>query len=291
MKVQRFLSVFVLSLVLLAGCTMVVDPNSQPQASSQAAPAATVTSTGVITVAEVSVPFEAIQIIQEYAPGAWSPPHIHGGSGMGTIISGEVTVRKGPNGEEETVYGPGEFFNETVGEVMYAGNAGQETARMAVLFLLPEGAALTTPVEGTPMADMPPGPTVLSRNSMTITENLGTFEAIQIIQEYDPDAWSPPHVHGGSGMGTVIEGEVTVRKGPNGEEETVHGPGEFFNETVGEIMYAGNAGQEQVKMAVLFLLPQGATLTTPIEGTPMADMPPGPTIISRNSMTITTATE
>ena len=70
---------------------------------------------------------------------------------------------------EETVYGPGEFFTETPGALHVAGNAGQENARLAAIFLLPEGASLTTVADGTSSDDLPPGPTVISSTSFSVT--------------------------------------------------------------------------------------------------------------------------
>ena len=125
---------------------------------------------------------------------------------------------------------------------------------------------------------------------MPVSESLSNFEAIQIILEYAPGSWSPPHTQGGPTLATVLEGEITVREVATGAE-TVYGAGEFFTEDVGEVFSAGNAGQEKARLAALFLLPQGASLTTVQEGTATEDMPPGPTIIYRTSMPATTAAE
>jgi len=135
-----------------APATVTEEATPTAEATEEAAPSAEITTTEAMTPTEeitpteemtaaVSVPFEAIQIILEYDPGSWSPPHTHGGPTLATVLEGEVTVRKKATGAE-TVYGAGEFFTEGVGEVFGAGNAGQEKARLAALFLLPEGANL-----------------------------------------------------------------------------------------------------------------------------------------------------
>jgi len=131
-------------------------------------PTAEIMSTDEMMAAPISVPFEAIQLIFEYAPGARTPFHIHGGAGLATVLEGEVTVRLKPSGEEK-VYHVGEFYSEEVGEVMSAGNDGQTPARVAAMFLLPAGASLTTVQDDTATNDMPPGPTILYRNSMRVT--------------------------------------------------------------------------------------------------------------------------
>jgi quercetin dioxygenase-like cupin family protein len=127
-----------------------------------------ITSTEEMTTVAISVPFEAIQLILEFAPGAETPLHSHGGPGLVTVLEGEVTHRPQETGEE-TVYSVGEFWLETPGMVHVASNAGQENARTAAIFLLPEGASLTIAQEGTSSGDMPPGPTVVYRTSMSVT--------------------------------------------------------------------------------------------------------------------------
>jgi quercetin dioxygenase-like cupin family protein len=126
-----------------------------------------ITSTEVMTAA-VSVPFEAVQVIIELAPGAWTPLHTHGGQVLVTILEGEVTERDGVTGEE-TVYSPGEFWTEEAGELHAAGNDGQQKARMAALFLLPAGANLTMAEGGAATEDLPPGPTLVSLTRIPAT--------------------------------------------------------------------------------------------------------------------------
>jgi quercetin dioxygenase-like cupin family protein len=247
------------------------------------------TSTEETTATAVSVPFEVIQVIQDFAPGSWTPIHSHGGLVLVTVIEGEITGRQEATGEA-TVYGAGDFFIEEPGELLAAGNDGQENARVAALFLLSEGASLTTVQEGTSSDDLAPGPTTVSRTSMTITESLGNFEVVQLILDFAPESMTPLHSHGGPGLVTVIEGEVIHQ--PEGTvEEMVFGAGEFFTETPGGVHVAGNAGQENARLAAVFLLPEGASLTTAQEGTTSDDLPPGPTIISRTSFSVTTAAE
>jgi uncharacterized OsmC-like protein/quercetin dioxygenase-like cupin family protein len=117
---------------------------------------------------EVTVPVEMVQLILDFAPGAWTPLHSHGGPMIVTILEGEMTVISDQENGEETVYGPGEFWIETPGDTHVAGNNSDENARVAVLVLLPEGASLTTVVEGEASGELPPGPTPVSRTSMAV---------------------------------------------------------------------------------------------------------------------------
>jgi quercetin dioxygenase-like cupin family protein len=130
-------------------------------------PTEEITSTEEMTTAAVTLPFEAVQGIVELAPGAWTPPHTHGGPVLVTILEGEVTERNEMTGEEN-VYGPGEFWIEATGHLHAAGNAGQENVRLAVVTLLPEGASLTMVEDGAATEDLP-GPTVVSLTRMPVT--------------------------------------------------------------------------------------------------------------------------
>jgi quercetin dioxygenase-like cupin family protein len=230
-----------------------------------------------------------VQLILDFAPGAWTPPHTHGGAGLVTVLEGELTRRDDMTGEE-TVYAPGEFWIEVPGHVHAAGNAGQENARAAVTFLLPKGASLTTVKEGTNTGDLPPGPTPAARTAMTITEGLGNFEAIQLVLDFAPGTWTPPHSHGGPVLVTILEGQLTLRDDMTGEE-TTYAPGEFWIEEPGYIHAAGNAGQENARAAVIVLLPTGASQTTAKEGINTGDLPPGPTAAHRTGMPMASAAE
>jgi quercetin dioxygenase-like cupin family protein len=86
--------------------------------------------------------FEVITIVLEFAPGAWTPMHIHGGPGNVLVLEGEVT-RSTLEGEAH-VYRAGESWLET-GEVEAAGNDTDQPARVVFTILLPEGAQVTTP--------------------------------------------------------------------------------------------------------------------------------------------------
>jgi quercetin dioxygenase-like cupin family protein len=125
---------------------------------------------------------------------------------------------------------------------------------------------------------------------MSMTESLGNFEAIQVILDFAPGSRSPVHSHGGPVLVTVLEGEVTYRPEETGVE-TDYSAGEFWTEEAGALHVASNAGQENARVAALYLVPEGASMTTAAEATTAGSPPPGPTVVSRTSMTITTAAE
>jgi quercetin dioxygenase-like cupin family protein len=117
---------------------------------------------------EVDVPFELIVNVNDFAPGAWTPPHSHGGPVLITVLAGEITVRDDATGEE-TTYRPGEAWFETTTDVFAVGNNGAEDGRVVSVFLLPEGASMTTSKEGIDSDSLPPGPERIYRSSMPAT--------------------------------------------------------------------------------------------------------------------------
>lgn len=103
--------------------------------------------------APLSGPFDVVQLALDFAPGAWTPVHSHGGQTLVTILEGEVTER---HEGIETTYQPGESWTEQAGALHQAGNAGAEPASITAIFLLPKGAELTTVQQATPPATLPP---------------------------------------------------------------------------------------------------------------------------------------
>jgi quercetin dioxygenase-like cupin family protein len=89
--------------------------------------------------ATVASPFEVVHLVLDFGPGAWTPPHTHGGQGIVTVLGGTMTRRVAG---VETVYRPGENWIEP-GVVHQAGNDAADPAAVMVTFLLPKGAPLT----------------------------------------------------------------------------------------------------------------------------------------------------
>jgi quercetin dioxygenase-like cupin family protein len=96
----------------------------------------------------MTVPFDVVQAILDFAPGAATPYHTHPGIVMVTVVAGEITFNL--EGVDK-VYKAGESFVEVPNQVGQARNAGTAPARVMASYLLPQGAPLSTPHAG-PMA-------------------------------------------------------------------------------------------------------------------------------------------
>ena len=117
--------------------------------------------------AEVSGDYDVIQLVLEFRPGAWTPPHTHGGYILGSPLDGELTVRDSQGVEKK--YKTGESFVETPGAFIEVGNASSSAVRVSAVALLPKGGVLTTNKDGGSSQNPPPGPTTIFRTQMAVT--------------------------------------------------------------------------------------------------------------------------
>lgn len=85
--------------------------------------------------------YSLVQQVLDFAPGAQTPKHRHGGPGVITVLQGQVWMdRDGV----ETTYSAGTSFTEIPGQILQAFNRGGSDLVLASSFLLPDGAQLTT---------------------------------------------------------------------------------------------------------------------------------------------------
>ena len=75
------------------------------------------------------------QMLQTYAPGAWTISEMAGAPRLLTVVSGEVTVL---NGVSEKVYKAGEAWVEMAGQAWLSGNAGSTPAVVAASTIVPQ---------------------------------------------------------------------------------------------------------------------------------------------------------
>jgi quercetin dioxygenase-like cupin family protein len=121
-------------------------PLSRPEPGDTTPPPRPFTSYQFKTdVQPMTEPFDVVQLVQDFEPGAATPYHTHPGIVMVTVVAGELTFWV--NGAE-TVYKTGESFVELPDQVAQARNAGTVPTRVMASLLLPAGAPLSTPHAG-----------------------------------------------------------------------------------------------------------------------------------------------
>jgi quercetin dioxygenase-like cupin family protein len=206
--------------------------------------------------------FEIINLILEFAPGAATPLHTHGGPGIVTVLDGEVTFAV--EGKPDQVAKPGEFYLDLPGTPHTAANKGISAARVSYVALLPKGATLTTVVSGPQTGELPPGPKTIFRNTLPGVTMQGEFEIINLILEFAPGAATPLHTHGGPGIVTVLDGEITF--GVEGKPDQVAKPGEVYLDLPGQVHTAANKTSSPARVSYAVVLQKGAALTTPVGG-------------------------
>jgi quercetin dioxygenase-like cupin family protein len=199
-------------------------------------------------------PIDLIQSILDFAPGAASVVHTHTTPNLATVLQGQVTVKMTSGDKQAST---GEMLIEPLNQRVQAFNLGSGEAMVAVAFLVPHGEKPTAPVAGSP-APATPNKTLYSftLDSPSVS---GAYSLVQQELVFAPSAQTAKHRHGGPGVITVIQGQVTLNR--DGTEKT-YSVGDIFTETPGQTLQAFNRGSTELIVVATYLLPDGAQLTT-----------------------------
>ena len=258
----RVLRVLPLVAVLSLVVSLLAPAGAAGQTLRQVPPGPTVRFQSTFAPTDPPAQFDLIQQVVDFAPGSYTPPHTHGGQVFVTTLAGEMTLRHTspdgtPAGPDHRA-GTGQTWIENPGEFMVVGNAGSTPAPVLVTFVLPRGAPITA-AGSADTSQLPPGPTARHRTDLAVETIRRPFEVVQIVLDFAPGTWTPPHTHGGPVVVTVLEGEMTVRE--RGTERRI-GVGGSWTESPGQVLEAGNATGARAVIAVSFAVPVGAPLTT-----------------------------
>lgn len=200
---------------------------------------------------------EQVLVIIDIPPGGSTPMHMHGGAAYITVLEGEPTFQV--KGGEPRRLTPGQTWVENAGELNDARNTGTTKARLGVTILLPKGATLTTN-ETAPTPGAPASFTAVHRVSLPVTNPPAPLEVAQFVVEFPTGSWTPWHTHGGQGFVLVTDGEATHEMSGMQHRYKV---GETWIDRPDIVHRAGAQSGAPVKVFASFLLPKGATLTTP----------------------------
>ncbi len=202
---------------------------------------------------------EVLQVVLDFAPGAWTPVHVHGGPAYVTVLEGAMILRMA--GMDQT-FAAGEGWIDNPDEPHAAGNDGSAPARVAVTFVLPKGAPPTTVVETGTQAVVPPGPTTFVQFRTDAPGLAAPLDLVHRFIEYAPAASTAVHFHPGPNHVTVLEGELTVREGA--AERKVNAL-QSFVEPAGHVHSAHNMGTGRTSNVAAALVPRGAPYSTVAE--------------------------
>jgi quercetin dioxygenase-like cupin family protein len=208
------------------------------------------------TVVDAPEQFEQVLMVIDFEPGSWTPPHMPGGNVYNTVIDGAISTR--PMGSTSvTTYEAGGTFVAPAGEYVEVGNSGGVSARMISTTVLPKHTTLFTyaDVNGVP----PPPPAVVGQAVIDVDRPSRVFELMQMLVEFEPGMWTATHMHGAYDLSMVATGAVVLERRGEVKSFTL---GEAFVNTPGLFHKVGNESEGPTQMAVTFVVPTGAILTT-----------------------------
>lgn len=197
---------------------------------------------------------DLIQNVVAFGPGAASVVHTHSSPNLATVLEGQITVRVAAGDKQATA---GEMLVEPINQPLQALNSGSGAAMVVVAFVVPHGSKPTAAVAGQP------APATANKTVDTVTlPSLGVsgpYSLVQQVLDFAPGSQTPMHRHGGPGVITVLQGQVTLNV--DGVDMTFK-TGQSFAEMPGHRLQAFNRGSSDLVLAATFLLPDGAQLTT-----------------------------
>ncbi len=210
----------------------------------------------VFPVADAPQGFQLIEQVVDFAPGAWTGPHYHGGQVFVTVAQG--TVAQYSEGKD-TTYKKGDTWLETPGHVHQAGNPTSAPSRDVATFLLPAGAQQTTAQQVANAHDASIKP-VSRLVKFDVPSVARPFDLVVLELDFAPGQQQALHTYGGPAFVLVLDGELTLMA--NGTDKGVKA-GEGWTETAGQFSQVSNTGTAPASAFITILLPKGAALTTP----------------------------
>lgn len=244
-----------LALAILAALTIRTALVGQNAALGQSPAGPTTALKSTFPVADPPQQFQLVQQVLDFAPGAWTASHSHGGLAFVTVAQGTVTQF---GDGKETTFKTGDTWTETAGHVHQAGNATSAPSRTLVTFLLAPGAVQTTPQQMANARDATIKP-IARISKFDVPAVARPFDVIEMQLDFAPGQWLPSHTYGGPAFNTVLDGELTLRA--NGTDRNFKA-GESWSETPGQFSQVGNVGTVPASTFVTALLPKGAEVMT-----------------------------
>jgi quercetin dioxygenase-like cupin family protein len=209
-------------------------------------------------------PYDMNLLILDFAPGAATPTHSHGGPVFLTVVDGTLWER---SGGQETVLNAGDTLMEEPGRVHAAGNEGPGTARLLVTVLLPKGAAFTTIQETGAPAALPPGPTVVAQATLESPQAPGPLDVVQRVTDLPAGGVVAQHTHPGPNFNILLQGQLALdMQGTT----TTFKAGDSWVEPANVVHGASNTGATTARIMGAALVPRGAPVAAP------AQQPAGP---------------
>jgi len=200
-----------------------------------------------------TAPFEAVQMVVDFPPGARVGRHTHGGPGYITMIASELTMWIGD--APGRTFQSGESFVEPFKIVASGANLSAEPSSVLVTYLLPVGAPVTTLEPSGPSATLasgasgtlPPGASPRFESRLRLDSAPAHYRLGQMMRTYLPGAWTMSELAPSPRLLTVVSGEVHIL---TGAAEHTYSAGESWTELPGQAWLSGNLGNVPALVAV-----------------------------------------
>ena len=200
---------------------------------------------------------EILEVVLDFAPGAWTPLHTHGGPVYVTVIDGTITVRQDGS---DTTFAAGDGWAELADEPHLAGNDTSTPVRVVATFVLPKGATPTTVAGSGASVELPPGPTTFAQHRFEAPGLPAAMDVVHRVVEIAPGSRLPRHSHPGITVVTGLLGSATLTE--NGETQALNS-GESWVEPAGFVHGGTITADGTVRLVIAHLVPRGAAHTVP----------------------------
>ena len=232
-----------LLIVMVAGAGTRVQ--GEPQSDADARAGRQVVAESRFDVTNAPAQTELVALVVDFAPGAWTSLHTHGGQAINLVLEGEITLR---HGGMDQPHGAGQSWTDSTGQVHAAGNTGSGPARLLTNFLLPKGAPQITVIRESTF-----GPAVTYEAKFPLSTLPDAAEIVS--QVIDLSSGRRAQRTSTGLMATVVmEGEVTYGIGSALKK---FGPGESWSAPAGATVTEHNASASKARVFTTYLLPKG----------------------------------
>jgi quercetin dioxygenase-like cupin family protein len=240
------------ALIVLAGIAALLGGSQAPGVAVAAdATPATLRFTSSFAYKSAPAQFDVVNQVLDFANGAGTREHRHGGDAFVTVLEGQITRK---SGDDVRSYGPRQTFTEPKDSLHSVRATGR--TRVFASFLLSPGAIQTVndPNYAAPEA-LNTAPIV---QKTTVNTQPEEFTVTQLVYDFAPGAVLALHRHGGQGLATVMEGQLafvtstgTLQRGANTSFVNIMSPHEVRN-----------TSSSNATLLIVVLLPHGAEATT-----------------------------
>jgi quercetin dioxygenase-like cupin family protein len=209
---------------------------------------------------------EISQSVLEFAPGAWTPLHSHGGASYNTVLAGEITLSMG--GVDQT-FTAGEGWIDQPCIPHRAGNRGTTNAQLVATFVVARDIPPSIILDPQEQHSARTNPMVLATHKLGAFNLSGPMDVIHRAVSMPPGSTVPAQTQPGPSIVSVLQGAVSIDI--DGTTRTVTAGRSWTEPTDAGGGYTTNGSAARV-VATTFV-PRGESASTPAESAAVVSVP------------------